>query len=163
MSLKNTIDVPFNGQTARCTIEVPLEAIGATFNGGHVDVTDGRIAAFTAKTIGEVLKAASGAETKTVPEKENVAVNRFVDLTYGENKTTLTVVIDSWNGPMYCTINPDTDLYYTLAAYAARSQKPISILRMFLDGGLVRPGQTAQDYCIRDGDTIAVQPQHIGS
>jgi hypothetical protein len=65
MSLKTTFELPLGASVARCTIEVPLESIGATYHGGHVDVTDNRIGTFLGTVGSHLAKGFAAAEAAT--------------------------------------------------------------------------------------------------
>lgn len=83
MSLKTTVEVPINKQTARCTIEVPLDAIGATTNGVRSKATDDIVTSFTTKVTAAVIEAVN-------PEQAKHASNEIpatIDTTNPRDKT----------------------------------------------------------------------------
>lgn len=141
MSLKTTIDIPLNGQTARCTIEVPLEAIGATFHGGYVDVTDDRIATFTAKTTAAVIKA-------TTQSEGDSGLPAIVDISDGLGDAITIFLMNSEGEVIPCTINYYTPMSRAIRAYGVRVGKPPAMFRVYYDTDRVDGADTAEDVSI---------------
>ncbi|KAK5113909.1 hypothetical protein LTR85_010442 [Meristemomyces frigidus] len=82
MSLKATIEIPLKGETARCTIEVPLNAIGATTLGFRTKATEDIITIFTSRVTAAVIEAVSPGQAN----EANGGVLGAIDITNPRDK-----------------------------------------------------------------------------
>lgn len=119
MSLKTTVEIPFNGQKTRCTFEVPLDAIGATDDGAHFSNTDDIIAHFTSKLTAAIMGV--------VDKQASNSVAPAIDLTNPRDDA-ITIyfraAVDGKRTP--CTMKLDCTMARATHAYRTRIMHTIS-------------------------------------
>jgi len=132
MSLKTTLDLPLGDETAQCTIEIPLSAVGKTSNNKTSAQHVSDIAAAIVQATDPKCSSGRVGFTSNQPPLE---------LAHSPASAINTRLI-SWEGEFHLIINRDQDLLQALTVFASRMGKPLSILHLMANGLRVSQGQT---------------------